>query len=139
MVGNGVTNWKYDTTNAYLKMGYWHSLYDTKTYEELQENKCDFSGIEFDKMPSQKCLDLFDRFNNFTDKVNIYNIFGYCYGLPSEDGSHENFAKSYEMGFTTVNGHLKTFKKSFSARDYTPWATHSNYKLNAGLRKPHHA
>jgi len=35
MVGNGVTNWKYDTIPAYLEMGYWHSLYDTTTYEAM--------------------------------------------------------------------------------------------------------
>ena len=27
MVGNGVTNWRYDTDPAYIEMGYWHSLY----------------------------------------------------------------------------------------------------------------
>ncbi len=27
MVGNGVTNWTYDTTPAFVEMGYWHSLY----------------------------------------------------------------------------------------------------------------
>ena len=26
MVGNGVTNWKYDTIPAFIEMGYWHSL-----------------------------------------------------------------------------------------------------------------
>lgn len=35
MVGNGVTNWKYDTYPAYLEMGYWHSLYDTTTYDAM--------------------------------------------------------------------------------------------------------
>ncbi len=32
-VGNGVTNWAYDTANAFLEMGYWHSLYDTVLYD----------------------------------------------------------------------------------------------------------
>jgi serine carboxypeptidase-like clade 2 len=29
MVGNGVTNYTYDCTPAYVEMGYWHSLYNT--------------------------------------------------------------------------------------------------------------
>lgn len=43
-VGNGVTNWTYDTTPAYVDMGYWHSLYDTALKNEFQSNNCDFSG-----------------------------------------------------------------------------------------------
>ncbi len=35
MVGNGVTNWKYDGTPAYVAMGYWHGLYDTDLYATI--------------------------------------------------------------------------------------------------------
>lgn len=28
IVGNGVTNWKYDGTPAYVEMAYWHGLID---------------------------------------------------------------------------------------------------------------
>jgi len=82
MVGNGVTNWKYDTTVAYLKMGFWHSLYDYKTYQQIQELKCDFTMIDFDIMPSKECVDLFTKFSDDTAKVNIYNIFGYSKACP---------------------------------------------------------
>jgi cathepsin A (carboxypeptidase C) len=34
-VGNGVTNWDYDTTAAFVEMGYWHSLYDTALYDQF--------------------------------------------------------------------------------------------------------
>lgn len=52
MVGNGVTNWRFDTTPAFLRMGYWHSLYDTRTYEKMQELGCEFWSINFDVYPS---------------------------------------------------------------------------------------
>lgn len=55
MVGNGVTNWKYDTEPAYIEMGYWHSLYDTKTYTEMKKDKCDYSGLVFDAEISKEC------------------------------------------------------------------------------------
>lgn len=32
-VGNGCTSWDYDTTGAYVEMGYWHSLISTDLWE----------------------------------------------------------------------------------------------------------
>jgi hypothetical protein len=135
MVGNGVTNWVYDCTPALLEMGFWHSLYDYKTYKKIKELKCDFSLVDFDIEPSSECMDLFNKVNDGIDKVNIYNIFGYCYGLPIKDGSHENLASPNELGFTTVGGQIKTYKKSFTAADYTPWAHHTKYKKKNGLKE----
>jgi len=43
MVGNGVTNWKYDTIPAFIEMSYWHSFYSKKDYDSYKENECDFS------------------------------------------------------------------------------------------------
>ena len=40
IVGNGVTNWDYDTTPAYVEMGYWHGLYDDATYALSVANDC---------------------------------------------------------------------------------------------------
>jgi carboxypeptidase C (cathepsin A) len=40
MVGNGCTNWDFDTTPAYIEMAYWHGLYDTDLYNTIQENGC---------------------------------------------------------------------------------------------------
>jgi carboxypeptidase C (cathepsin A) len=34
-VGNGVTNWKYDTNSAFVEMAYWHSLYSTELYDKI--------------------------------------------------------------------------------------------------------
>lgn len=40
MVGNGVTNWKYDTMPAYVEMAYWHGLYDLDMYNEIYAAGC---------------------------------------------------------------------------------------------------
>lgn len=61
-VGNGVTNWDYDTTPAYLSMGYWHSLYDTQLYTDMQKLNCDYGGNETNRA-STECLVLLDEFN----------------------------------------------------------------------------
>lgn len=41
MVGNGVTNWKYDTYPAYIEMAYYHGLYDLAMYKNIYELGCD--------------------------------------------------------------------------------------------------
>jgi hypothetical protein len=40
IVGNGITDWKYDTAAAYVEMGYWHGLYDLDMYDKIVENDC---------------------------------------------------------------------------------------------------
>ena len=122
MVGNGVTNWKYDTEPAYIEMGYWHSLYDTKTHDSMKEANCDYSGLALGRNATDTCMDLYDKFAADVDKVNVYDIFGYCYGLPTEDGSHKQFAMPGEKGLVKVGNEIKSYKKVFTAADYTPWA-----------------
>jgi hypothetical protein len=79
MVGNGVTNWNYDTRTAYLEMGYYHSLYDDALYNEIKANECDFSG-PYSLNATPYCLNLLVDFTNLTIDVNVYDIFGICYG-----------------------------------------------------------
>lgn len=65
MVGNGVTDWKYDTTPAFVEMAYWHGLYDDDLYAVL--SKCDLSYYQFnfDKL-SDECKAGMDRFGELT-------------------------------------------------------------------------
>lgn len=102
-VGNGCTNWDYDTTGAYVEMGYWHSLYSTDLYNQLQDLKCDWSGAYMENV-SEDCLTWLDTFNALTADVNVYDIFGICYGP-------EPNPQLFKSGTA----------KSYSSRDYTPW------------------
>ena len=47
MVGNGVTNWKYDTTPAFFEMAYWHGLVDDRLYANIKAN-CNLEYYTFD-------------------------------------------------------------------------------------------
>lgn len=60
-------------------MGYWHSLYSQSLRDEFIANKCDFTGFDLDNV-SDTCLALLDQYDVLTQDVNIYNIFGTCYG-----------------------------------------------------------
>jgi hypothetical protein len=125
MVGNGVTNWKYDTEPAYLQMGYFHSLYDTRTFDSMHEKGCDYSGLALGLNITEECMDLYSVFANATTDIDIYNIFGYCYGLPDPNATQNEMHLAVpghkERGLTVVSGHLKSYKKTFSQKDYTPW------------------
>lgn len=52
MVGNGVTNWAYDTSAAYLELAYWHSFIPDDFYFEVKRNNCSLSG--FNLFPNDK-------------------------------------------------------------------------------------
>jgi len=118
-VGNGVTNWNYDTTTAFLEMGYWHSLYDTELYDQFKENECDFGG-PYMLRASEKCFELLDEFENLVSDVNIYDIFGICYGPAPHPALYES------------NG--MPHKKHFTSKDYTPWASRPASSKKEGHR-----
>ena len=78
MVGNGVTNWKYDTTPAFVQMAYWHGLYDDDLYNVIKG--CDYSYYRFDAAKvTGDCKTAMDRFNILTGGINGYDVFGKCY------------------------------------------------------------
>lgn len=52
MVGNGVTNWNYDTTPGAFEMSYWHSLIDKDLYMNASSNGCIFNGVLGDISPA---------------------------------------------------------------------------------------
>lgn len=104
-VGNGVTNYKYDCTPAYVEMGYWHSLYSDELRDSLVSNQCDFSGTDLQNTTAV-CMDLLNEFENLVSDVNVYNIFGTCYGPYPNPQMYESHSNS---------------KKVFSAKDYTPF------------------
>lgn len=47
MVGNPVTNWKYDTEPAYIEMAYWHGLVSDTSYADIKYCRKQFEGLEF--------------------------------------------------------------------------------------------
>jgi hypothetical protein len=120
LVGNGVTNWKYDTTPAYLEMGYWHGLYDTEMYQSLKDNQCDFSNAQWNTNITDTCNALMDRFNDLTSQINIYDIYGICYATGSKSDQFTLYSSS-DMGLSKVGNEIKPYKKSYSAADYTPF------------------
>ena len=44
MVGNGLTNYKYDLVMPYIDMSYWHSLLSFETWDTMTKNNCDYQN-----------------------------------------------------------------------------------------------
>jgi hypothetical protein len=52
---------------------------------------------------------------DFMDGVNIYNIYGMCWG------GNDTSPNVGDLGFSLVGGEIKAYKKVWSQREYTPW------------------
>ena len=79
MVGNGVTNWTYDTYPAYIELANAHSFMDPNDYEMMKKLNCDYSGLQFGADIPDNCMDLLNKFAEDTDGVNIYDTLGVCW------------------------------------------------------------
>jgi Serine carboxypeptidase len=86
MVGNGVTNWKYDCDPAYFHISYYHGLISDSVFDNFTANNCDFSYIDAPKPPviTQVCMEIFEKFVSQVSFINEYDIFGKCYKSSSE-------------------------------------------------------
>ena len=75
-----MTNWKYDTNAAYIEMAYWHSLIDQDLHDRFVAANCDWN-MPYMIGVTDECMALQDEFNTLTQDVNVYDIFGTCWGL----------------------------------------------------------
>mmetsp|Transcript_23466 Transcript_23466/g.36150 ORF Transcript_23466/g.36150 Transcript_23466/m.36150 type:complete len:132 (+) Transcript_23466:595-990(+) len=121
MVGNGVTNWKYDLYPSLVEMAYWQSLIDPGTYHKMKKLDCDYSGAYFSKWDSAECLMLFYGFYQDLKHVNLYNLHGKCWGNGGKDDAAQALFQAGDMGIKSIDGQLKTYRKAYTLHDYTPW------------------
>jgi carboxypeptidase C (cathepsin A) len=77
MVGNGVTDWKVDTTPALIDFAYTHALYSP----ELRQKYI----TQCVTQPDADCYKIFFKIQNEVSKVNIYDIYRTCWKPDSEN------------------------------------------------------
>jgi hypothetical protein len=81
MVGNGVTNWKFDCDPAYFHMAYFHGMISNELWNNFTANNCSFANVNApqpDPM-SPICSGIYDDFQNQVSLINEYNVFGTCW------------------------------------------------------------
>lgn len=91
MVGNGCTNWDFDTTPAYIEMAYWHGLYDTDLYNTIQENGCAYQLENFANNMTATCIAAYARFYELTSDINVYDVYGICYSADVTQSKSNKF------------------------------------------------
>lgn len=116
MVGNGVTNWKYDCTPAYFHMSYYHGLISDDLFNSVYKN-CNMTYLDAPEPPKQTdlCNTLLAKFNTLVSLVNVYDIFGKCYKNPTLH--HAGMLQEVSDGVATTK-----VNEGLTSNRYTPFA-----------------
>jgi carboxypeptidase C (cathepsin A) len=121
-IGNGVTNWKYDTAPAFVKMAWAHGLISNDLNERILASDCDFADVGAPPQ-SKYCRQLFSEFERSVSQVYPYDIY-----RPPEDfyQTSPNFSiQEYLSKEDTVAPSYASFSKLFknkqrSSNDFAP-------------------
>ncbi|CAI2367171.1 unnamed protein product [Moneuplotes crassus] len=74
LIGNGVTNWKYDCGPAFMKMGLTHGLINIDLANRIENSGCDFAEQGSGKQPDE-CYSLMREFDDAVSHVYPYDIY----------------------------------------------------------------
>jgi hypothetical protein len=135
MVGNGVTNWKYDGKPAAIEQGYWFGLVDDALYFKMKT--CDFAYYDYDPSQlSQECQDMVTQFDSYMKNIQPYDLLGKCYYFPK--ANEPTLYATEEGTFRTTTGQQKEELRSkvFTAYEYTNFLYRNKpdyHKLKADL------
>jgi hypothetical protein len=83
-------------------MGYWHSLYGDDLRDKFEAAQCDWAGRGAPNA-SLQCRKLQLEFDRLTSDVNVYNIYGTCWGTSENPSLYQSK------------------RKGVTAQQYTPW------------------
>lgn len=128
MVGNGVTNWTYDTLPAGVDFAYYRGLISTQTHDAIVENKCNFTI--FNDPFSDTCGELYQDYSAATERIDVYNVYGDCLNnteavrLANQGNENVIVNEAGETLTVTSDGKMKNTigeKGYFTKHDYSPW------------------
>lgn len=126
MVGNGVTNWTFDTANATMDVAYYRMLVPQTLKDQIKEKQCNFSGVGMSDFAylSEECEPLLDQMYNAFDGIDIYNIYGKCWywnGTNTTNFTTTDVRNQLYGQYKSKNGKVHEYQKFWSAQEYTPW------------------
>ena len=112
MVGNGVTDYRFDNDIQLLEMTFWYGFISTETYLNVKQ-------FCLGDTPDAMCEEWETEIFTALDNVNIYDSFGICYNDTQQlkPVLHEG---KFE-GLLRVGNEIKPYKKYFKAQELTPF------------------
>ena len=75
IIGNGVTDWKYDGDPSYVEMGYYFGLYGIEFKTELEKHNCTFEYLDVEGIKSPKCRQLYSHFKELISCIYFYDVY----------------------------------------------------------------
>jgi serine carboxypeptidase-like clade 1 len=72
LLGNAVTDWRYDVSSAVPYFAYWHSLINQTLYNAWEGQSCD----AYNKTPS--CAEVYSQIDQAMNNTNAYDIYRPC-------------------------------------------------------------
>ncbi|CAG9327620.1 unnamed protein product [Blepharisma stoltei] len=77
MVGNGITDWKYDQITTLPDLLWWHTMYGYPLRNTWVNNNCSIVD-EYPYTNDPICMDAFDQMMNLMNNINPYDIYRTC-------------------------------------------------------------
>jgi hypothetical protein len=122
MVGNGATDWDFDSMPSFPETVWQFNVIPPSLYNDYRSNKCEvyFNGVYDGIVPpmSLKCQKLWHKMSTMTGNLNWYDLYRQTYDSPLMLKSEERY------GSSIVGGEEKIYKRGMTMSEYTPWAKH---------------
>jgi len=124
LVGNGVTDWKYDTTPALIDFAFTHGIYSVETRNR-------YVSFCMDGPDDEDCKEAENEVMQSFDTINIYDIYRTCWNSSSTKSATSLTFLATAEGEEVNNA---SFASKASKFQYTPWvlkrASEQNNKRN---------
>ena len=117
-VGNGVTNWKYDTTAAFIDMMNMHSLMDDIMYQQFVDADCDWD-MPYMSAVNEECMKLYTNLGYLVQTIDMLDIYNTCWGAGPDPQAMEEGTEFSHLYTDGVN--KRDHQQFVTASDYTPW------------------
>lgn len=129
LVGNGCTNWTYDTMPATLEEAYPKALMGQELHDKMVADMCDYTNLQFpdQPQPTPVCDGYLNEFMTYIEDIDIYNLYMPASANPVSpappNSCSKGTTKSNVLSFTQ---YLENIYKNASDIETTP----ANKKLD---------
>merc|ERR1711924_581990 len=131
MVGNGVTNWDYDTSPAVPATTYQFNMIPKKYMDFFEKNGCKYYGDEVKPhLGPDSCDAVEASIQKLISSVSFYDLY-----MPADAIVDSKQQAEERIGKVVIDGEERTYKRGRTKAEYTPWIK----KTGDNLRVEYHS